>query len=82
MRGQRVDHEGVADDRKCPECGTDMEAGFIEGTYLAWTTTQGGARKFARVTSAGMFASTKLGNGLWPSDLVAFRCPECGTGCW
>jgi hypothetical protein len=58
-----------------------MEPGFIDGTYLTWVTGPIGTRSVARVVTGGIGA-TRLGKGMWPSHLAAFRCPECGTGCW
>lgn len=73
----------MADEKNCPDCGTSMEPGFIEGTYLTWSTKPRGWRTVARVMTSGLAATAApLGKGLWPSRLAAFQCPSCGTGCW
>jgi hypothetical protein len=59
-----------------------MEPGFIEGTYLIWTTDSRRARGAVRSMTAGMFSGPMLGRGAWPSLLSAYRCPDCGHGCW
>jgi hypothetical protein len=49
-----------------------MEPGFIDGTYLTWVTGPIGTRSVARVVTGGIGA-TRLGKGMWPSHLAAFR---------
>jgi hypothetical protein len=56
-----------------------MEDGFIEGTYLIWVTERQPVRRRLRSMVGGVTTS-RIGKGLWPSDLAASRCATCGYG--
>lgn len=71
-------------DKSRLDCGAAMERGSIEGTYLIWTYKPSRAGGLLRAMTAGLFSiGPMLGeHAVWPRRLAAYRCPDCGHGCW
>ena len=69
----------MSEDRKCPDCETAMEAGFIpdmasgaSALQMGWHPGEAEGKRFI-----GMKAGVKFDkNAMVP--ITAFRCPQCG----
>ena len=70
--------------KACPDCGSSMVPGYIEGYYLAWFEGQPSRwRGILRTMIGGLSIPrwSALGIGTtWPAVMDAERCPSCGWG--
>ena len=73
-----ADVMGDEEPANCPQCGGDMDRGFIEGRYFAWVKSPRWG--FARMSIDGVL-SEQIGERRWgPKHLRADRCRSCGVG--
>lgn len=58
-----------------------MDAGYVEGTYLAWLEKKPKllGRMMRAMTAGGGVTAPKIGKGFWPSYVAAARCRPCGV---
>jgi predicted RNA-binding Zn-ribbon protein involved in translation (DUF1610 family) len=64
----------VNETRKCPDCGEEMEQGYIgPPSYVRWW-------KDRRIvyTTFGLLSGERLGKGIW-GNLRGYRCRKCGV---
>lgn len=64
----------MSDTRKCPDCGEEMERGYIgPPSYIRWWSD----RRIV-YTSFGVPFGERLAKGIW-GNVDGHRCPKCGV---